>query len=276
MWNVLNYKMTTRNTIIGPAASADAIQTLEAKDKDALASIYPKIISAYHYINDKVIKEGFWEDINAEILSAADYKVYSKADGSHKPGADIKCSFGSFSNKTSKYEKSGKLFKISSYRLTKVCKADGTDCIESIKKEINDRKNFQFYSIIVRDESSKGKKIKYDWYLIPATDPIFDPETYKWSPMTGKTRATTNKIQGWTTEEVKGCKMSISYAMSSQLWIDVSVTDELKKHLIASTTINIGKKLSLLDIYNKFIATPSAPLVQPSVQPKGSEPTDPE
>ena len=178
MWNLLNYKMTTRNTIIGP--TADAIQTLEAKDKDALASVYPKIISAYHYINDKVIKEAVWENINVEILKAANYDVHSEAEGSHKSGADIDCSLGSFSNKSSKYEKSGKLFKISSYRLTKVCKADGTDCIESIKKEINDRKNFQFYSIIVRDESSKGTKIKYDWYLIPATDPIFDPETYKW------------------------------------------------------------------------------------------------
>ncbi len=252
-----------------PKTNPKEVKLLEENDKRLLAEAYPKILNAYHYIHDEVIKESNWESINAEILRAANYEVHSEAEGSHKSGADIDCTFGSFSNKSSKYEKAQKSFKISSYRLTKVCKADGTDCIDAIKKEINDRKNFQFYSIIVRNETgSKGnKKIQYDWYLIPADHPIFDPATYTWSPLKGKTRATADKIQGWTTEPVNGCKMSISYSMSSQLWIDVAVTDELKKCLIASTTIEHGKKLSFLDIYNKFICC-KTPLEQPTTAEK--------
>jgi hypothetical protein len=33
---------------------------------------------------------------------------------------------------------------------------------------------------------------------------------------------------GWTTNEINGCKMSIYFNMSSQLWIHINITDEIK------------------------------------------------
>jgi hypothetical protein len=100
--------------------------------------------------------------------------------------------------------------------------------------EINKRKNFQYYSIIARDESSD--KIYYDWFVLPAEHPALNPSSYTWEPMIGK-RGKKKDIQvGWNTNVVNGSSMSISFSMSSQLWISVTITDEMKEQYILATT----------------------------------------
>ena len=56
--------------------------------------------------------------------------------------------------------------------------------MDNIINEINNRKNFTHYSIIVREE--KEKRIKYDWYLIPSDYSALNPNTYEWSLKTGQ------------------------------------------------------------------------------------------
>jgi hypothetical protein len=41
---------------------------------------------------------------------------------------------------------------------------------------------------------------------------------------------------GWNTNVVNGSSMSISFSMSSQLWISVTITDEMKDQYIVATT----------------------------------------
>jgi hypothetical protein len=110
-------------------------------------------VKGYHLINDDPIKETPWEDINAIILNASNCNVISQSKGSHKPSGDLSCSLGDFSNKSTQYEAENSAFKISSYRLTKVCSDKTPGKIEDIIAEINSRKNFAFYSIIVREET---------------------------------------------------------------------------------------------------------------------------
>ena len=59
-------------------------------------------------------------------------------------------------------------------------------------EEINKRKNFDYYSFIVRDESSK-EHISYEWLLIPINYLILDPSSYVWEPTIGKR----GKNKGW-------------------------------------------------------------------------------
>ena len=126
---------------------------------------FPKCIQGYHLVNSDPIKESVWEAINTQIFSASGCKVFSSSDGSHAPGSDISCTLGGISNKSTKLEQD--IFNMSSYRLTKVCGSDNYGDITTILAEINKRKNFQYYSIIARNEESKSHNIEYYWYLIP-------------------------------------------------------------------------------------------------------------
>ena len=59
---------------------------------------------------------------------------------------------------------------------------------------------------------------------------------------------------GWKTNEILGSKMAITFSMSSQLWLTISVTDELKKFIIASCSVskkNILNYSKLYEIYNE-------------------------
>ena len=196
---------------------------------------FARCIRGYHLINLDPIKEAVWESINSQVLTHSGGTVYEKSSGSHSPGSDISSSIGNFSNKSVKYESSKRdHFNISSYRLTTVCSADNPGNITEIIAEINKRKNFQYYSIIARDESPD--KIYYDWFVLPAEHPALDPSSYTWEPMIGK-RGKKKDIQvGWNTNVVNGSSMSISFSMSSQLWISVSITDEMKEQYILATT----------------------------------------
>ena len=143
---------------------------------------FKKCVNGYHLVNSKCINESTWEDINATIFSSLGIEVYDKSDGSHSPGMDINCSIGRISNKTSKYSKDNKSFDISSYRLTTVCSEKTCGTPAEFIEEINKRKNFDYYSIILRD----NKETTYDWLLIPSDYLILNPSSYSWKPMIGK------------------------------------------------------------------------------------------
>jgi len=208
-------------------------------------SNFSKCVKGYHLINDDPIKEAPWEQINAIILNASGYEIISQSNGSHKSGKDLSCILGGLSNKSTKYKNGNKSFSISSYRLTSICSDKTHGNIEDIITEINHRKNFDFYSIIARDE--RQKQILYDWYLIPSAYSVLNPSSYKWHLKKGKKDVET----GWETEKLNGSSMSISFSMSSQLWINLNITEEMKMFIVGSCIVNIGKKYNYIQLYEK-------------------------
>jgi len=210
---------------------------------------FKKCVQGYHMINDDPIKESPWEDINAQIFGASKCPVELKSNGSHKSGADIKCSLGSFSNKSTKYETGEKSFKISSYRLTNVCSDKDNGTAEGLVGEINRRKNFNYYSIVVRKED-EGAKMRYDWYLIPADYTALNPSSYEWSLKIGKQGKNKDSPVGWETNTIDGSSMSCTFSMSSQLWMEVAVTDELKKYMVSSCEVAIGRSMNYIQLWD--------------------------
>ena len=207
-------------------------------DQTALANLYSLCIKGYHMLNSDPIKEAVWEQINAQVFKHSGIQVLGQACGSHSPGCDIETDKGKFSNKSAKYEAKGTEFNISSYRLTAVTSADDPGTPEKICAEINKRKNFDYYSVILREELPNGG-FTYDWLLIPSDYPAFNPENFKWVPTIGKRGKNAGKQVGWeTTNSISGVEasMSISFSMSSQLWIQLKVTEDIKQFIVASTT----------------------------------------
>lgn len=228
------------NTVSPVISISDEIRT-------RLSANLTKAVKGYHIINNDPIKETPWEDINAQVLDKSGCDVKSQSNGSHKPGGDLSCSLGCFSNKSAKYESGNTSFKISSYRLTEVCSDKTPGNIEDIIAEINKRKNFTYYSIIVREETEK--QFLYEWYLIPSDFPALNPASYNWHPKLGKTGKNKGAITGWATDAVNGSSMSITFSMSSQLWIDVNITEEMKKFVVGSCRADRGRKYNYIDIY---------------------------
>jgi hypothetical protein len=214
-------------------------------NRSKFLSNFSKCVKGYHLINDDPIKEAPWEQINAIVLDASGCDIISQSNGSHKSGKDLSCILGGLSNKSTKYKNGNNYFSISSYRLTSICSDKTHGNIEDIITEINHRKNFDFYSIIARDE--REKEILYDWYLIPSTYPVLNPSSYKWHLKKGNKSIET----GWETEKLNGSSMSISFSMSSQLWINLNITEEMKKFIVGSCIVNIGKKYNYIQLYEK-------------------------
>jgi hypothetical protein len=201
-------------------------------------------------VSAEPIKESPWENINAEILGAAGCSVTAKSSGSHKPGSDITCSIGGLSNKSAKYNAAKTKIDISSYRLTTVCSPTDHGKAEAIVAAIDRNKDFQYYSVMVYSE--KEATLEYDWYLIPASHPALSPSTYKWEHKMGKIGAKKGTIVGWETDLVDGSRMDITYSMSSQLWMHLNVTEELRTHIVASCSVSNKPKLSYLALAEKF------------------------
>lgn len=212
---------------------------------------FKKCVGGYHLVNSSPINETIWEDINTLILSSLKIDIYSKSNGSHSSGMDINCSLGKISNKSAKYSNNRTSFDISSYRLTTVCSEKNCGIITEIIDEINKRKNFDYYSFIVRDERDK-ENIHYDWLLIPSNYLIFDPSTYNWKPTIGKRGKKKNTQIGWNTDEINGCKMSINFSMSSQLWINIVMTEDIKKYIVASAIVEKKTKYNYMDLIDKL------------------------
>lgn len=223
--------------------------TISDEIRVRLGENFAKCVKGYHLVNDDPIKETPWEDINAIILKASGCIVKSQSNGSHKSGGDLSCSLGDFSNKSTQYEAKKNSFKLSSYRLTTVCSDKTPGKIEEIIAEIENRKNFAFYSIIVREDTLT--QILYDWYLIPSDFPAMDSASYKWHPKLGKTGKNKGAITGWETNTLNDSSMSITFSMSSQLWIHVNVTEELKKYVIGSCHVNRDRKYNYIQLYER-------------------------
>lgn len=213
---------------------------------------FEKCIKGWHMINSSVINETIWEDINVIIFNSIDIEIYSKSGGSHLPGMDINSSFGKISNKSAKYSKNKRSIDISSYRLTTVCSENNNGNISDIIDEINKRKNYDYYSLIVRNENNDTKEIEYDWYMIPSNYILLEPNSYEWKPIISKKGKKIDTQIGWTTNEINGSKMSIYFNMSSQLWIHIEITDEIKEFIIANITIINKPKYNYIDIYYKL------------------------
>jgi len=215
-------------------------------------NFFKKCVRGYHLINMDPIKEAVWESINSQVLTHSGTTVYEKSSGSHSPGSDISSSVGNFSNKSVKYESiSQDHFNVSSYRLTTVCSAGEPGQIEDIVAEINKRKNFQYYSIIARYETPE--KIDYDWIVLPADHPCMDPKTYEWKPMIGKRGKKKDEQVGWQTNIVNGSSMSISFSMSSQLWISINITEEMKQqYVVAKTQATKKIMMDYIQLSDKF------------------------
>jgi len=219
-------------------------------EKGQFTDNFIKCVTGYHFINSEPINETIWESINSQVLELSGCQVQKTSSGSHSSGRDIICALGGLSNKSAKYSKKCSEFSISSYRLTTVCSDKECGTVDSIIKEINSRKNYEYYSFIVRDELEK--EIMYDWYLIPSDHPILSPECYTWEPMFGQRGKKIGEQIGWKTNELNGSKMTITFSMSSQLWLTINVTEELKNFIVASCTVSKKTKLNYLEIYEMF------------------------
>lgn len=209
---------------------------------------FKKCVKGYHLVNSSPINETIWEDINATIFTSLGIAVYSKSDGSHLSGMDMDTSIGRISNKSAKYQK--QKISISSYRLTTVCSEKNCGNITEIIQEINRRKNFDYYSIMLRDETH-AETIKYDWLLIPSNYPTLDPDSYTWEPKYGK-KEKKDVQTGWHTNEINGCSMSITFTMSSQLWMHFVITEEVEKFIVASTVVNKNAKYNYIELLEKL------------------------
>ena len=218
-----------------------------------LAESFTKCVSGYHLLNNDPIKEAVWEDINRIVLEHSGCPVQSQSCGSHAPGADLTCSLGRFSNKSTKWSgvKKG-TFDISSYRLTSVCSDKSPGDVTTILGEIQRRKNFEYYSIIVREEL--GEDIQYDWYLLPSDYPAVNPESYEWKPKIGKQGKNKDAVVGWETNIVDGSHMSITFSMSSQLWMYIQVTEAMKEFVVGTCSVKKGRKYDYIQLLERLNA----------------------
>jgi hypothetical protein len=229
--------------------------TMDEVNKALINENFTKCVRGYHLINNSPIKEAVWEDINSTVFMRSGIEVFSKSDGSHLSGMDINSALGRISNKSAKYSSGKTHFDISSYRLTTVCSENSCGTVEDIITEINGRKNFDFYSIIIRKEEGSQSTIpiiEYDWLLIPSTHPVLSPASYEWSPSIGKRGKKKDSQVGWHTNTINGCSMKIEFAMSSQLWMMIEMTEELKQYIIANVTIVADSKYNYIDLHDKL------------------------
>jgi hypothetical protein len=213
--------------------------------------VFKKCVKGFHLINSSVINETIWEHINVMIFKHLGMEIYYKSDGSHLSGMDIHCSsFGKISNKSAKYS-ANKSINISSYRLTVVCSEKHNGTPMDIIEEINKRRNFDYYSLIIRNEVN-ATHIEYDWLLIPSNYYILDPSSYTWEPTIGKKGKNKDTQIGWKTNKINGCSMFITYSMSSQLWIKIEMTEEIKKFIVGNVVVENKPKYNYIELLDRL------------------------
>ena len=142
---------------------------------------------------------------------------------------------------------------ISSYRLTTVCNAKNCGTPQEIIQEINSRKNFDYYSFIIRDDvCGVANQISYDWFIIPSNYLVLDPSSYTWEPTIGKRGKNKDTQVGWHTNEINGCKMTITFSMSSQLWMHINMNDEIKKFIVANAVVTNKPSYNYIQLSEKI------------------------
>lgn len=216
---------------------------------------FAKCVRGYHKLNASPINETMWEDLNALIFQKSGITILEQSDGGHAPGMDLLTGIGGLSNKSAKYATNAKSgFDMSSYRLTTVCSAANPGTPSGIIEEINRRKNFEFYSMLVRveyddKENATGinKEVEYDWILCPGDHKVLNPASYEWAPTLGKRGKNKDAQVGWHTNVIDGCKMSVTFSMSSQLWIHID-SAAMTPFVIASSKAACKPTLNYIDL----------------------------
>lgn len=244
------YKSTIFSTVSFPTILRT---TKPYPSSSHLAEYYTNFIkgvSGYHMVNDRPIQAATWKSINSQILQSSNCKILSNS-------SNISTCFGTIHNHTSKYSKDNSSFKLSSYHLNSVCSSKQPGSISNILEEIYRRNNADFISLLLRN--NRPDMLQYNWYLIPRTYSPLNPYDYDWKPKIGKRGRNTGEIIGWETNSVCGSSMSITFNMSSQLWITLAFTEEFKKYRIASTIVNPHNKYNYIQLYNELLILSGKP-----------------
>lgn len=215
--------------------------------------IYKKFIdelTGFHIINNEPIKEHIWEKINENIVKNI-FTVNYYSNGSHISGIDNKFNNWRISNKTGCIGKNSNIM-ISSYRLSSICNAKNISTSKNIVKEITERnKNFDYYSLLLRNKEIKNNEIIYYWYIIPKDLYIFNIIEED-LVIHHRNKDSTKDIIGYKS---KNC--SISFSMSSQLWYNFKQND-IKKYLVKKINIPIKQyNISYSYIYEIVKNNPS-------------------
>lgn len=198
-----------------------------------IIDMFDKTIKGWHTLNRFPIKEKIWEDVNSQVMEIIG-NIRGLDAGSHLSGKDLNYMHWGLSNKTIK-EENGNI-KLSSYRLTKVCKSGYPGEIEEILEEINRRSSsYDFYSLLLRD-NDEGK-ILYEWYIIPKYYYIVDHNMAEWQHMLGKLARNKNEVIGWEGIVNKNRLFEIRFSMSSQFWITIDKS-KISKFLITKSNID--------------------------------------
>lgn len=200
---------------------------------------FEEVINGYHMIHKRPIKESIWEEINCKIVKNV-CNISYESNGSHLSGKDNQFDTYTISNKTTK--KNGKYLHVSSYRLTKLCSHKYPGNPQDIIKEIKKRDDsFDYYSLLIREELYKTK-LKYEWYMIPKDNYLFQVNY-----LLPKMNKNKNEIIGWTS---KYC--NISFSLSSQLWYKFNI-DQIKPYKLCHCTINNDKpKIDYAQVFHMF------------------------
>jgi hypothetical protein len=105
---------------------------------------------------------------------------------------------------------------------------------------------------LIRDEDSSTDFITYDWLFIPSNYYLLEPSSYLWNKTTGKTKSNIGNQTGWNTNPIEGSSMKIVFSMSSQLWLHIEMTNEIKKYIIASATISKSSQFDFILLFEKL------------------------
>lgn len=206
-----------------------------------------KAISGYHSINDHPIRGLNWESIHKQIIQTSSNKDNNLSELFEK----VQCH-------SSIYDKNSNLFRVSSHHLHSTCSLKCPGNIPTIVDDIHSRNDIDFHSILVRNW--KDNTMRYDWYLFPNYYQAFNPYIYNWSPKIATKGKHKHSYIGWKTNVVNGSSMSIFFNMSSQLWINIAITDECKKYKVASTIVNKYNKYNYIELHNNLQHNWSKPL----------------
>ena len=200
-------------------------------------------------INRDIITGTVWEERNVEILRAAGVENIIWTPRSHEPGKDIDSDLASFSNKTILDNTRGRAVRMSSYRLGKVIGVDDLNNSVRIAEAINEKKNFEYYSLLYKTLHSGETVVRYEWYVLPADLAIFDPSLHTWVP---KPKRKGEGVSGAITDVINGSLMEITLGTSTQLWMTFPLTDFLKSFLIAAQDVAIAPAFTYISLFDRF------------------------
>lgn len=223
----------------------DARDIICGSDIQSICDKFKSELSGYHAINSPPVKEAVWEQILKNVLSHK-CTISDTAEGDHVSGKDMIANGCGLSAKTTKM-KNKKSLRVSSYRLTTVCSDSNPGVPMDILEEIQKRdSSFEFYALLNRLEytSIGGENmIHYKMYLIPRNASFFDVSETDFKPIVGKKGKKKDTQIGWSAKN-----FSISFPMSSQLWISLDI-DDITPYMICECTINNSlSKMSYTDV----------------------------